>query len=165
MSAPSSSKRRPRLAYLFSRYAEISQTYVDNEILGLEAAGWDIVICSINPPRDGLRHPRLNSLCAPVFYAPPPEVRKGIENDLIAKGRWPQKFLADHARVYGDETRPELSCRNAAHFAELLPLLGVDHVHLHFANRATHAALMLKEMQGIPFSFTPQAQDFLIDIS
>ena len=166
MSAPSSSKRRrPRLAYLFSRYAEISQTYVDNEILGLEAAGWDIVICSINPPRDGLRHPRLNNLRAPVFYAPPPEVRKGIENDLIAKGRWPHKFLADHARVYGDETRPELSCRNAAHFAELLPLLGVDHVHMHFANRATHAALMLKEIQGIPFSFTPQAQDFLIDIS
>ncbi|MDB6072732.1 MAG: colanic acid biosynthesis glycosyltransferase WcaL, partial [Verrucomicrobiaceae bacterium] len=125
----------------------------------------DVIICSIHPPRDGLRHPRLNNLRAPILYAPPPEERKGIENDLIAKRKWPKKFLADHARVYGEETRPELSCRNAAHFAELLPRLGVDHVHMHFANRATHAALMLKELQGIPFSFTPQAQDFLIDIS
>lgn len=158
-------KRRPRLAYLFSRYPVISQTFVDNEILGLEAAGWDVVVCSIHPPRDGLRHPRLSNLRAPILYAPPPEERKGIENDLIARGKWPKKFLEDHARVYGEETRPELSCRNAAHFAELLPRLGVDHVHMHFANRATHAALMLKEMQGIPFSFTPQAQDFLIDIS
>ncbi len=156
---------RPRLAYLFSRYPVISQTFVDNEILGLEAAGWEVIICSIHPPRDGLRHPRLSSLRAPVLYAPPPEARKGIENDLIAKGRWPKKFIDNHARVFGEETRPELSCRNAAHFAELLPRLGVDHVHLHFANRATHAALMLKEMAGLPYSFTPQAQDFLVDIS
>ena len=162
---PPAKGRRPRLAYLFSRYPVISQTFVDNEILGLEAAGWEVVICSIHPPRDGLRHPRLSNLRAPILYAPPPEARKGLENDLIKKGRWPKKFLDEHARVFGEETRPELSCRNAAHFAELLPRLGVDHVHMHFANRATHAALMLKELKGIPFSFTPQAQDFLIDIS
>ena len=168
MSLPSPSPakpRRPRLAYLFSRYPVISQTFVDNEILGLEAAGWDVIICALHPPRDGLRHPRLSGLRAPILHAPPPEMRKGIESDLIARGRWPKKFIADHARVFGEETRPELSCRNAAHFAELLPRLGVDHVHLHFANRATHAALMLKEMAGMPFSFTPQAQDFLVDIS
>lgn len=162
---PAVKGRRPRLAYLFSRYPVISQTFVDNEILGLEAAGWEVIICSIHPPRDGLRHPRLSQLRAPILYTPPPEMRKGIEADLTARGQWPKKFIDDHARIFGEDTRPELSCRNAAHFAELLPRLGVDHVHIHFANRATHAALLLKEMKGITFSFTPQAQDFLIDIS
>lgn len=59
--APSSaSAGRPRLAYLHSRYPVISQTFIDNEILGLEAAGWEVVVIALNPPKNDIRHPRLN---------------------------------------------------------------------------------------------------------
>ena len=159
------SARKPRLAYVFSRYPVISQTFVDNEILGLEAAGWDVVVCAIHPPRDmTMRHPRLSQLRAPVIYAPPPEVRKGHERWLKSQGEWPEAFLARHAETFGEKTRPDQTWQNASYFADQLKALGVDHVHVHFANRATHAALMLKRLAGIPFSFTPQAQDFMIDI-
>lgn len=142
----------------------ISQTFVDNEILGLEAAGWEVIVGSIHPPRDALRHPRLSSLRAPILYAPPPNVRKGMERHLRSTNEWPEATLKAHEQQFGEKTRPQQTWQNAVYFADQLKRLGVDHVHMHFANRATHVALMLKRLAGIPFSFTPQAQDFLIDI-
>ncbi|MEM1295898.1 MAG: glycosyltransferase family 4 protein, partial [Verrucomicrobiota bacterium] len=41
---------------------------------------------------------------------------------------------------------------------------GVEHVHVHFANQATYTALFIKELVGIPFSFTAHAQDFMVDL-
>src|SRR5207244_12996714 len=41
---------------------------------------------------------------------------------------------------------------------------GVDHVHVHFANRAAHTAVFLKEISGIPFSVTAHGQDFMKDL-
>jgi len=46
---------------------------------------------------------------------------------------------------------------------KLFRRLGVQHVHVHFANRATHTALFLKKL-GFPFSFTAHAQDFMFDL-
>ena len=41
---------------------------------------------------------------------------------------------------------------------------GIEHLHVHFANRATHAALFIHALTGMPFSFTAHAQDFLVDL-
>ncbi|WP_075090066.1 hypothetical protein [Verrucomicrobium spinosum] len=144
--APSSaSAGRPRLAYLHSRYPVISQTFIDNEILGLEAAGWEVVVIALNPPKNDIRHPRLNGLKAPVLHAPPQVIRKEVETRLKAEKRWPEELIAKHAHLPGvGRERAEAACRNIAPFVDLLPALGVDHVHLHFANQATHSALFLK---------------------
>src|SRR5438105_4506863 len=37
-------------------------------------------------------------------------------------------------------------------------------MHVHFANRAAHTALFLKEISGIPFSVTAHGQDFMKDL-
>ncbi|MEM1295228.1 MAG: glycosyltransferase, partial [Verrucomicrobiota bacterium] len=158
------SPARPRIAYLFSRYPIISQTFCDNEILGLEDAGWDLVIGSLNPPQEDFRHRRLDTLRAPVIYSPPSAVLRELEANATADKSWPQELIDDHARRLGESTRPELRCRNALGVAQAFRRLGVEHVHLHFANRAAHSAIFLTHLTGIPFSFTPQAQDFLIDI-
>jgi glycosyltransferase involved in cell wall biosynthesis len=50
------------------------------------------------------------------------------------------------------------------YFAEFFGRSGVDHVHVHFANRAAHTALFLKEISGIPFSITAHGQDFMKDL-
>tara|TARA_R110002096_G_scaffold104771_12_gene230739 strand:+ start:609 stop:2423 length:1815 start_codon:yes stop_codon:yes gene_type:complete len=154
----------PRLAYLFSRYPIVSQTFCDNEILGLEEAGWDVVVASLNPPLDDFRHARLDALKAPVLYPPPPNVLKLLEEEARAEGTWPQELIDQHEQAFGADTKPDQRCRNALPLVSQLRREGIDHVHLHFANRATHSALFLKAMSGIPYSFTPQAKDFLVDI-
>src|SRR5262249_44295353 len=65
---------------------------------------------------------------------------------------------------YGPAAKAEQRARNALHFAEFFERSGVDHVHVHFANRAAHTALFLKEISGIPFSVTAHGQDFMKDL-
>lgn len=156
--------RQPRLTYLFSRWPVLSQTFVDNEMLALEAAGWDVSVAAINPPVQALRHARLDTLRAPVLHNPPPSVRKVMESRARADGRWPAAMVDEFAARFGGGDEAAKRCRNALYFSEILPEIGIDHVHIHFANQATYSALFLKALAGLSFSFTPQAQDFMVDL-
>src|SRR5262249_28232367 len=69
-----------------------------------------------------------------------------------------------HEQKYGPSVKAELRARNALYFAEFFARSGVDHVHVHFANRAAHTALFLKEISGISFSVTAHGQDFMKDL-
>ena len=162
--ASDSSGRRPRLAYLFSRWPVLSQTFVDNEMLALQAAGWEVSVAAINPPVQNLRHARLDGLRGPVLHNPPPAGRRALEWRAREGGRWPQAMVDDFAARFGGGDEAAKRCRNALYFADLLPELGIEHLHLHFANQATYSALFLQHLSGIGFSFTPQAQDFLVDL-
>lgn len=153
---------RPRIAYLYSRYPVVSQTFCDSEMLGLEAMGFDLEIVSLNPPQDSFRHERLDRLQAEIHYPPPGAV-------LDAGARVPEfqaklgPLIAEHDAKYGGKFKAAVRARNAWHFAPLLQKLGVPHLHVHFANRATHTALFLKKL-GFSFSFTAHAQDFMVDL-
>ena len=154
----------PRIAYLYSRWPVVSQTFCDSEMLAHEAAGWPLVAASLYPPRDSFRHERLAALKAPVLYPPPPPVLKALQRRAEADGSWPAAMVARHLESYGPSFQPDVRARNALWLARRLPSLGVRHVHVHFANRATHTALFLKQITGLPFSFTPHAQDFMVDL-
>jgi glycosyltransferase involved in cell wall biosynthesis len=156
-----------RLGYLYSRYPVISQTFCDAEMLALERRGIELVIGSIYPPLTSLRHEYIARLSAPIHYAPPQQILKIWEQNAKA-GRatfkWPGKLVAQHDQKYGLSVKAEQRARNALYFAEFFTLSGVDHVHVHFANRAAHTALFLKEISGIPFSVTAHGQDFMKDL-
>src|SRR5262249_26763480 len=72
-------------------------------------------------------------------------------------------LINEHDAKYGAKFKASIRARNAWHFAPLLRRRGVPHVHVHFANRATHTALFLKKL-GFRFSFTAHAQDFMVDL-
>lgn len=152
----------PRIAYLYSRYPVVSQTFCDSEMLALESLGFDLEVVSLNAPPDSFRHERLDRLRAEIHYPPP-------EKLLEAEARDPDftkmlgVLVSEHDQKYGASFKAATRARNAWHFAPLLRKLGVSHVHVHFANRATHTALFLKKL-GFTFSFTAHAQDFMVDL-
>ncbi len=159
MPAPSA---KPRLAYLFSRYPVVSQTFCDSEMLALERMGFEIEVASLNRPPNSFRHERLDRLRAEIHYPPPPEVLEA----LCDTPEFRQKLgslIKDHEERYGTGYKPLTRARNAWFMARRLRELGVQHVHVHFANRATHSALFLKKL-GFDFSFTAHAQDFMFDL-
>ena len=153
-----------RLGYLYSRYPVISQTFCDAEMLALERRGVDLVIGSVYPPLTSLRHEHIAGLRAPIHYAPPQEILKILERDAKTARRWPRDLVEQHDGKYGPGAKAEQRARNALYFAEFFERSGVDHVHVHFANRAAHTALFLKEISGIPFSVTAHGQDFMKDL-
>ena len=151
-----------RIAYLFSRYPVVSQTFCDSEMLALEALGFDLEIVSLNPPPDSFRHERLDRLRAGMHYSPPEKVLDARANEAAFREKL-GAFIDRHDKVYGVGFKTRVRARNAWQIAPLLRRLGVTHVHVHFANRATHTALALKQL-GFTFSFTPHAQDFMVDL-
>jgi glycosyltransferase involved in cell wall biosynthesis len=153
-----------RLGYLYSRYPVISQTFCDAEMLALERLGIELVIGSVYPPLTSLRHEHISRLRAPVRYAPPQEILKIWEKNAKTTGKWPGALVDQHERNYGPSFKAEQRARNALYFAELFVRNGVDHFHVHFANRAAHTAIFLKEISKIPFSVTAHGQDFMKDL-
>ena len=156
-----------RLGYLYSRYPVISQTFCDAEMLALERRGIELVIGSIYPPLTSLRHEYIARLSAPIHYAPPQEILRILEQNAKtgrATFKWPRELVEQHDRKYGLSVKAEQRARNALYFADFFTRRSVDHVHVHFANRAAHTALFLKEISGIPFSVTAHGQDFMKDL-
>jgi glycosyltransferase involved in cell wall biosynthesis len=153
-----------RLGYLYSRYPVISQTFCDAEMLELEQRGIELVIGSVYPPLTSLRHEYISRLSAPIHYAPPQEILRILERNAKTTGRWPRDLVEQHEGRYGPMAKAEQRARNALYFAGFFARSGVDHVHVHFANRAAHTAVFLKEISGIPFSVTAHGQDFMKDL-
>src|SRR5437660_5466495 len=156
-----------RLGYLYSRYPVISQTFCDAEMLALERSGVDLEIGSVYPPLTSLRHEHIARLGAHIHYAPPQKILKIREKNAKTgrtTAKWPRELVERHERKYGPGLKAEQRARNAFYFAEFFSRNGVDHVHVHFANRAAHTALFLKEISGIPFSVTAHGQDFMKDL-
>src|SRR5881396_1464972 len=153
-----------RLGYLYSRYPVISQTFCDTEMLALERLGIALEIGSIYPPLTSLRHEHISRLRAPIHYAPPQTVLRICERNAKTTGKWPRELVDRHERKYGPSVKAEHRARNALHFADLFTRNGVDHFHVHFANRAAHTAMFLKAISGIPFSVTAHGQDFMKDL-
>jgi glycosyltransferase involved in cell wall biosynthesis len=156
-----------RLGYLYSRYPVISQTFCDAEMLALERRGIALETGSIYPPLTSLRHEHISRLRAPIHYAPPQRILKFWEKNAKAgliTSKWPRDLVEQHERKYGPIVKAEQRARNALYFAEFFARNNVDHVHVHFANRAAHTALFLKEISGIPFSITAHGQDFMKDL-
>ena len=153
-----------RLGYLYSRYPVISQTFCDAEMLALERRGIELEIGSVYPPLTSLRHEHISRLRAPVRYAPPQEILKVWEKSAKTAGTWPAALVDQHERKYGPSFKAEQRARNALYFADLFARNGVEHFHVHFANRAAHTAIFLKEISKIPFSVTAHGQDFMKDL-
>ena len=153
---------KPRIAYLFSRYPVVSQTFCDSEMLALEGMGFELEIGSLNRPPNSFRHERLDRLKAEIHYPPPPDLLDACAKHPDFKSQL-GPLIDDHSQRYGTGYKPAVRARNAWYFARLFRRLGVQHVHVHFANRATHTALFLKKL-GFTFSFTAHAQDFMFDL-
>ncbi len=161
MTAPTPSKEstgQPGVAYLFSRYPVASQTFCDREMLAHEAAGFPLLVVSLNPPATLFRHDHFSRLAAEIVYPP----AAGISADSHV----PSEIAAaaeELERRFGTRFNLPQRARNAAHFAGVLKGRGIRHCHVHFANQATITALLMRPV-GISFSFTAHGQDFTTDL-
>jgi glycosyltransferase involved in cell wall biosynthesis len=153
-----------RLGYLYSRYPVISQTFCDSEMLALERSGFFLEIGSVYSPLTSLRHEYISRLRAPIHYAPPQQILRIWEKKAKANGSWPAALIDLHERKFGPRFKPGQRARNALYFARLFARNGVEHFHVHFANRAAHTALFVKKISSIPFSVTAHGQDFMVDL-
>jgi len=160
---------RLKVAYIMSRFPKLTETFVLYEMLALQQQGVGVEIFPLINERAHVMHEEAKPFAARARYQP-------MLSWPIIKAQW--HFLRTQPRAYvglwWEVLHGAWGSANyvigglgilpkAARFAEQMQALGVTHIHAHFANHPTVAALVAHRLTGIPFSFTAHAHDLYVD--
>ncbi|MCI0602884.1 glycosyltransferase family 4 protein [bacterium] len=152
---------RLKVGYVLRKFPVLSETFILNEILALEAQGISVTIFSMyhsNPPRF---HEDLPKLKATVYYIPEIlEPANCMKYASQAARRFGKKFTSALRSVL-IKANPSLLWRflQSTYVADKAAQLRLSHLHAHFASRASTVAQLAARMSGIPYSFTAHAFD------
>src|SRR5690606_15442386 len=99
---------RRKLLVVLKGYPRLSETFIAQELLGLERAGFDLTLISMRRPTDKKRHPVHEEIKARVVYLPeylyeePLRVLRGLRTALRRPGFRPLlgQFLKDLRRDF-----------------------------------------------------------------
>ena len=159
MSAP-----RRRVAVVLKGWPRLSETFIAQEIAGLEARGVALEIWSLRRPIDKVRHPVHERIEAKVVYLPEylkDDPRRVLAGWLKAR-RLPgyaaarRKFLADLRR---DPSANRLRRWGQALVlaAELPP--SIERLYAHFLHTPASVTRYAATLRGLPWSVSAHAKD------
>lgn len=157
--------RRPkRIVVVLKGYPRLSETFVAQELLGLEQAGFALALYSMRRPTDRKRHPVHDEIVAPVTYLPeylhdePLRVMRALwrARRLPGFGKALQQFLAD--------LRHDVSRNRLRRFGQGAVLAaewpeGGDWIYSHFLHTPASVASYASLLTGIPWSVSAHAKD------
>jgi glycosyltransferase involved in cell wall biosynthesis len=185
--------RSLRIGYVLNRFPTLSETFILNEVLGLEQQGVPLEIFSLERPLEEPRHGGLKKVRTPVTYLP----EDGLPEWPIGEGRYGEGTFQERPFkewFQGDRRKriPELfafphvltkltkqvrkvedflifaaqvkAIPQAMALAALAKLKGVEHFHAHFGQEATTVAMLASRLTDIPYSFTAHAYDIYDDL-
>lgn len=150
-------KPAPRLAVLVKRFPKLSETFILNELLGLEADGFAIDIFHLYPASDTVSHPETARLNARNVLLEPAGWRQCLD---IARRR-PFASLSAFRRLVFHERRgaPE-AWRRAVTLAGTADR--VDLFYAHFIDLPASIAEAASRLSGKPFAISAHAKDIYL---
>jgi len=163
---------RLRVAYLVKTFPRLSETFILNEILGVEDLGLELEIFSLRrlPPANEPVHPDVAKVKAPVRYIPsfirplwPPGLALLLFSHLALLFAAPQRYCAAARFHFSSGNSPRLKdFLQAGYLGRALSRGKFTHLHAHFANVPTTVAEIVKRLTGIGYSFTAHAKDIYL---
>ncbi|RYE32679.1 MAG: colanic acid biosynthesis glycosyltransferase WcaL [Hyphomicrobiales bacterium] len=154
----------PRIAVAMKGYPRLSETFIAQELLGLQQRGLPFEIWSLRHPTDAARHLMHSQITAPVRYLPeylhdePARVARGMLAALLRPGllRLLPVFLRDLAR---DRTRNRWRrFGQACVMARELPD-DIRHLHVHYLHTPASVIRYAALLGGLTWSFSAHAKD------
>ncbi len=163
---------RLRVAYLVKTFPRLSETFILNEILGVEELGLELEIFSLRkpPPANEPVHPDVAKVKAPVRYIPslfqplwPLGLASLLCSHLALLFAAPQRYFAAARFHFSSGNGPRLKdFLQAGYLGRALNRAKFTHLHAHFANVPTTVAEIVKHLTGIAYSFTAHAKDIYL---
>jgi glycosyltransferase involved in cell wall biosynthesis len=156
---------RPRkIIVVLKGYPRLSETFIAQELLGLEKAGFDLTLVSMRRPTDAKRHPIHDEIRAPVMYLPeylheePIRVLKG----LVASWRKPGFRPAFSAFL--KDLRRDISRNRVRRFGQAVVLAaewpkGGEWLHAHFIHTPASVTAYASIINGVPWTCSAHAKD------
>lgn len=159
-----SERPEPTVAIAMKGYPRLSETFIAQELLGLQRRGLPFAIWSLRRPTDVDRHLMHAEISAPVSYLPeylhdePARVLRGVLRALSRASflRLAFVFLRDLAR---DPTRNRLRrFGQACVMARELPA-SIVHLHVHYLHTPASVIRYAALLRGLSWSFSAHAKD------
>jgi glycosyltransferase involved in cell wall biosynthesis len=158
-----------KIAYILASYPYLTTTFVDREILAVQQMEIDLVLVSMRKPAPFAMRPEIKRLAEATKYLLPAPWPRLLQAHL--------RFILTQPRTYMTTLVYMLSRRHAGFGAWIRTLFyflvgvwaakvleghGINHVHAHFANRATAVAMVVSRLLGIPYSMFAHANDIYV---
>jgi glycosyltransferase involved in cell wall biosynthesis len=162
MASPASD-RAPPIAFLVKIFPKLSETFILEEILGLERRGVSLRLYTLAAPTDTMTHAQVRRVRAPLTRVPDAAASREFMTRhlrLFATGplRWLGAFAAALRRG-----RPGLrDFLRAGWLAEQLRLDGAIHLHTHFISAPADIAALVSTLGALPFSISAHAKDIYL---
>ncbi|MGV7031058.1 glycosyltransferase [Methylobacterium symbioticum] len=154
----------PRIAVVMKGYPRLSETFIAQELLALEARGLPLAIWSLRHPTDDARHPMHAAIRAPVTYLPeylrdaPLRVLAGL-GGALRRRRFPSLLGLFARDLLRDPSASRLRrLGQALVLARELPE-AVTHIHVHFLHTPASVARYAAHLTGRAWSFSAHAKD------
>lgn len=155
---------RPKLAVAVKGWPRLSETFIAQELVALEEAGYELELWSLRFPTDTKTHPLHDRLKAEVNYLPeylhqePLRVAKGVLRSMVRPGFWAAcgTWLKDLRR---DWTRNRV--RRFGQACVLATELSgdIDALYAHFMHTPASVARYAAILRRMPWSVSAHAKD------
>lgn len=155
---------RPKLAVAVKGWPRLSETFIAQELVALEEAGYQLELWSLRFPTDTKTHPLHDRLKAEVKYLPeylhqePLRVAKGVVRSMFRRGFWAAcgTWLKDLRR---DVTRNRVrrfgqACVLATELSD-----EIEALYAHFMHTPASVARYAAILRGMPWSVSAHAKD------
>ena len=155
----------PPIGLLVKVFPKLSETFVLEEVLGLERLGVSLRLYTLSDPTDAVAHPAVDRVRAPRVQVPPAAwtaARELLVRHVSLLGSAPLRYLRA-LRAAGSRGRTGLrDFVRAGWLAVQLRRDGVEHLHTHFISTPADVAELAGALGGLPFSISAHAKDIYL---
>jgi glycosyltransferase involved in cell wall biosynthesis len=155
---------RRRMAVVVKGYPRLSETFIAQEILGLERRGLALTVVSLRHPTDPATHPMHREIRAPVLYLPeylyqePGRVLRAWR----AVRRWPTYEAA--RRLWLRDLRCDRTTNRGRRFGQALVLAhelpaDVGLLYAHYLHTPASVTRYAAALRGLPWCASAHAKD------
>ncbi|MEO1265553.1 MAG: glycosyltransferase, partial [Pseudomonadota bacterium] len=159
-----SGQRRPGVAVILKGYPRLSETFIAQELLGLERRGFRLHLISMRHPTDAKRHPIHDEIQAPVTYLPEYLHQEPLR---VMRGLWAARRLPGFRAALGQfwrDLKRDVSRNRFRRFGQAAVLVtelpgGTEHLYAHFIHTPASVTHYAHLMTGLPWSCSAHAKD------
>lgn len=148
------------VGFLVKTWPKLSETFILEEVLGLERLGRRLHLFALAAPADGLAHAAVQNVRAPVGFISDVSVVKAHLGMLKAgPGRYLRAALQTLRRPEGGRWR---DFNAAVRLAALVRRHRIGHLHAHFISEPAAVAGLAAALAGVGHSISAHAKDIYL---
>ncbi len=154
-----------KIAVVMSRFPKFTETFVVNEILGLEARGVAVEIFPLLPEQPGPHQPRAEPLVRRAHFGRPwglPAIAALVDLLITRPGCLVSivlRLIADTWRAPTMLVKDLYLIPRTCAIADQISSSQVSHIHAHFLTHGGFAAWALGRITGLPYSVVAHGSD------